>query len=64
MRWAGHVVLAGEMRRAYKVLVIKSEGKRPLIYLSVDGRIILEWFLGKLCEKLWSRFMWLRIELL
>jgi hypothetical protein len=30
MRWAGHVVCMGEMRNAYKILVGKHEGKRPL----------------------------------
>ena len=30
MRWAGHVARMGERRDVYKVLVGKSEGKRPL----------------------------------
>jgi hypothetical protein len=30
MRWAGHVVLMGEKRNAYKILVEKPEGKRPV----------------------------------
>jgi hypothetical protein len=30
MRWAGHVVLVGEERKVYKILVGKPEGKRPL----------------------------------
>jgi hypothetical protein len=30
MRWAGHVARMGEERNVYKVLVGKSEGKRPL----------------------------------
>jgi len=30
MRWAGHVARMGEMRNAYKILVGKPEGKRPL----------------------------------
>jgi hypothetical protein len=30
MRWAGHVAHMGEERYAYKVLVVKPEGKRPL----------------------------------
>jgi len=30
MRWAGHVVHVGEGRGMYRVLVGKSEGKRPL----------------------------------
>ena len=30
MRWAGHVARMGEERQAYRVLVGKPEGKRPL----------------------------------
>jgi hypothetical protein len=30
MRWVGHVVHMGEMRNAYRILVGKPEGKRPL----------------------------------
>jgi hypothetical protein len=30
MRWAGHVARIGEMRNAYRILVGKPEGKRPL----------------------------------
>jgi hypothetical protein len=30
MRWAGHVARMGEVRKMYKVLVGKPEGKRPL----------------------------------
>jgi hypothetical protein len=30
MRWAGHVERMGETRNAYRILVGKPEGKRPL----------------------------------
>jgi hypothetical protein len=30
MRWAGHVARVGETRNAYRILVGKPEGKRPL----------------------------------
>jgi hypothetical protein len=30
MRWAGHVARMGEKRNAYRILVVKPEGKRPL----------------------------------
>jgi hypothetical protein len=30
MRWAGHVARMGERRNAYRLLVGKPEGKRPL----------------------------------
>ena len=31
MRWAGHVARMGEERAVYRVLVVKPEGKRPLV---------------------------------
>jgi len=37
MRWAGHVALVGERRGVYRILMGKSEGKRPL------GRTRLKW---------------------
>jgi hypothetical protein len=30
MRWAGHITRMGEKRNAYRLLVGKPEGKRPL----------------------------------
>jgi hypothetical protein len=30
MRWAGHVAHTGENRNAYRILVNKDKGKRPL----------------------------------
>jgi hypothetical protein len=30
MRWAGHVARMGERRNAYRLLVRKPEGRRPL----------------------------------
>ena len=39
--WAGHVVRMGEGIGAYRVLVGKPEGRKPLERLIVDGRIIL-----------------------
>jgi hypothetical protein len=37
----------GEGRVVYRVLVGKPEGKRPLGYRGVDGRIILRWICRK-----------------
>ena len=37
MRWAGHVARLRERRGVYRVLVVKTEGKRPL------GRPRLRW---------------------
>jgi hypothetical protein len=61
MRWAGHVARMGEKRNAYRVLVGKQEGKRPL------GRPMREWIYNikiDLREEdgvVWTGLMWLRI---
>jgi hypothetical protein len=45
MRWLGHVTRMGEKRNAYRVLVGKTEVKKPHEDTDVDGRIILKWML-------------------
>jgi len=42
----GHIARIGEIN-AYKSLVGISEGESTREYLSVDGKIILKWMLGK-----------------
>jgi hypothetical protein len=42
MRWAGHVTLMGEKRNAYRLLVGKPEGRRPLGRPRRSGWIILQ----------------------
>ena len=41
LRWAGHVARMEECRSAFKILIGKPSGKRPL------GRTILEWTLKR-----------------
>jgi hypothetical protein len=47
IRWAEHVVRMEQMINTYDILVGKRERKRPLQELGIDGRIILEWILGR-----------------
>jgi hypothetical protein len=61
MRWAGHVAHVREMRNAYKILDGKPERNRQLEDIGVDGKIILEWILGKWGRKMWTGCIWLRI---
>jgi hypothetical protein len=51
----------GERRGAYRALVGKPEGRRPLGRPSVDGRIILKWTCERLDGGAWTGSMWLRI---
>jgi len=44
MRWVAHPALMGETRSAYRKLVRRPEGKRPL-ERPRHGRIILKWIL-------------------
>jgi hypothetical protein len=50
MRWAGHVARIGEKMNAYRLLVGKPEGKRPL------GRPRRRWVDKTGCSKLTSFF--------
>jgi hypothetical protein len=49
----------GERRGVYRVLVRKSEGKRP----GLGGRIILKWNFKKWVEETWTGLVWLRIAI-
>jgi hypothetical protein len=48
MRWAGHVARMGAKKNAYRTLVSKPEGKRPLRKQRVGGWITLNWILREL----------------
>jgi len=43
----GHKARMGVMRNAYSILVGKLKGRDRFEDLGVDGKIILEWILGK-----------------
>ena len=60
MDWAGHVARMGEGRGVHRVLVRKSEGKRPLGRPRLDGRIILRWIFRK-WKRVETGWSWLRI---
>jgi hypothetical protein len=61
MRWGGHVARMGEKKNAYRLLVGKSEGKRPLRRLDVSGWIILVWILESWDGVMWAGLVWLRM---
>jgi hypothetical protein len=48
MRRAGHVAQMGEKRNAYRILVGKPEGKRPLEDQDVGGWTVLKWILDRM----------------
>jgi hypothetical protein len=47
MRWAGHVARMGEKRNTYRLLVGKTEGKRPLGRPRCRWVVILGWILER-----------------
>jgi hypothetical protein len=47
MRWAEHVARMGETSNAYRILVGKPKGKRPLEGQDVGGWTILKWILER-----------------
>jgi hypothetical protein len=61
MRWAGHVARMGEGRGAYRILVARPEGRRPL------GRLWRRWEdnikmdLEEVGWGAWTGLIWLRI---
>jgi hypothetical protein len=55
MRWAGHAARMGEERGAYRVLVGKPEGRRPL------GRPRRRW-VDNICMYLWDVGMWTGLD--
>ena len=57
MRWSGHVARMGEERGVYRVLVGKSEGKRPLRRPRRRWVYNIRWDVG-----MWTGLGWPRIE--
>jgi hypothetical protein len=62
MKWVVRVTRTGERRSAYMILVGKPEERDHLEDLCVDGRIILKRILKKWDGRIWTGFIWLRIE--
>jgi hypothetical protein len=52
----------GEMGYAYIILVGNMKGRDNAEDLSVDGKIILKWILGKVGGKVRTGCIWLRIR--
>jgi hypothetical protein len=51
----------GKVRNTYTNLVESLEGRDHSEDLSVSGRIILKWILGKSRLRVWIRVIWFRI---
>ena len=51
----------GERRCVYRVLFGRYEGKKPLVRLGVDGRVVLKSVFKKWDVRVWTGSSWLRI---
>jgi hypothetical protein len=58
MRWTGHAARMGKKRNAYRILVGKPEGKRPLGRPRLCGWRILRWIL----EIGWDGMDWINLS--
>jgi hypothetical protein len=61
MRWAGHVARMGEGRNVYRILVRRSEGKRPLGKQRRRWEDGIKMDLREIRCGVWNGFIWLRI---
>jgi len=57
----GYVALRGEMRGIYRILVGKTEGKRPLGRPRRRWENSIKMDLHKVEQKTWTGLIWLRI---
>jgi hypothetical protein len=57
MGWVGHVAWTGEVRNSYIFFVGNWKGTDHLEDLGIDGKIILEWILGKYGGRVWTGFI-------
>jgi hypothetical protein len=61
MRWAGHVVYMGKKRNAYRILVGKPEGQRPLGRPRCRWKDNIQMDLREYDGVVWTGFIWLRV---
>jgi hypothetical protein len=61
MMWTRHEARMGTNRNAYRTLVGKPEGQRPLGNQEVSGWIILKSIVERYCRVVWTGWIWLRL---
>jgi hypothetical protein len=61
MGWAGHIAHMRRQKIQIKFWLVSLKRRDQSEDLSVDGRIILKWNLGKQVLRAWIGFIWFRI---
>jgi hypothetical protein len=61
MRWTGHIARMGEGRDAYRIVVGRPEGRRPLGRLRRSSENNIKMDLQEWYGKAWPGLIWLRI---
>jgi hypothetical protein len=62
MRWSERVAHTEARKCAYRFVVGKREGMKPLGNPGVDERMILKWIFKK-WNRVWTGLLWLRIRI-
>jgi hypothetical protein len=62
MRWVELVARMGETRGAYRILMGRPDGRRPLGNPRADGIILLKWTFNKWDREAWTKLMCRRVR--
>ena len=62
MMLSKHLLCVEDVSNSYRVLVENMKERNHLVHVVIYWRVMLKWHLKKCDVRLWTVFMWLRIE--